>query len=98
MTNPVTLLLRILIRAYQLLISPVLPVSCRYAPSCSEYAIVALQRHGLLRGGWLALKRLGRCHPWGGCGYDPVPEVPGRPATPDPGSRGHSHAMRAAHD
>lgn len=67
------LLLRSLIRAYQLLISPLLLPSCRYLPSCSEYAAEAIQTHGSLRGGWLALRRLLRCHPWGGSGYDPVP-------------------------
>jgi len=66
------------IRIYQLAISPLLPPSCRYQPSCSAYAIEALQRHGLLRGAWLTLRRLGRCHPWGGSGYDPVPDAPGR--------------------
>jgi len=51
----------------------VLPPSCRYQPSCSAYAITAIQRYGAARGGWMALKRIGRCHPWGGQGYDPVP-------------------------
>jgi len=62
-----------LIRLYQLLISPLLPPGCRYLPSCSEYAAEAIERHGAARGSWLALKRLLRCHPWGGSGYDPVP-------------------------
>ncbi len=61
------------IRLYQLLISPVLPHSCRYLPTCSAYALEAIEVHGVLRGGWLALRRLCRCHPWGGSGYDPVP-------------------------
>lgn len=61
------------IRAYQVGISPILPASCRYIPSCSEYAIEALRRHGTARGGWLAVRRLLRCHPFGGRGYDPVP-------------------------
>jgi uncharacterized protein len=60
------------VRAYQLLFSPLLPPSCRYLPSCSDYAIEALARHGALRGSFLALRRLSRCHPWGGSGYDPV--------------------------
>jgi putative membrane protein insertion efficiency factor len=63
-----------LIRAYQLLISPMFPPSCRYFPTCSEYARQAVSRHGPLAGGWLALTRLARCHPWGGLGYDPVPD------------------------
>ena len=62
-----------LVHGYRLLISPVLPASCRYAPTCSEYALDALTRHGIVSGGWYTLKRLARCHPWGGSGYDPVP-------------------------
>lgn len=72
--NPVAFLLRALVRAYQLLLSPVLPASCRYQPTCSAYAVEALEKHGALRGGWLAVRRISRCHPWGGSGYDPVPE------------------------
>ena len=60
-------------KAWQKGPSLVLPPSCRYQPSCSAYAITALSRYGALRGSWLALKRIGRCHPWGGQGYDPVP-------------------------
>ncbi|HUC67775.1 MAG TPA: membrane protein insertion efficiency factor YidD [Stellaceae bacterium] len=66
-------LLRGLIRAYQLVLSPLLLPSCRYLPSCSDYAAEAIARHGAARGCWLALGRLLRCHPWGGSGYDPVP-------------------------
>lgn len=61
------------IRFYQLFISPVLPPACRFYPTCSAYALEAIMTHGVLRGGWLALRRLARCHPWGGSGYDPVP-------------------------
>jgi putative membrane protein insertion efficiency factor len=67
-----------LIRLYQWTISPVLPPSCRYAPSCSHYAVEAVTRHGALRGGWLAVRRILRCHPWGGAGLDPVPDLPAR--------------------
>jgi putative membrane protein insertion efficiency factor len=66
-----------LIRAYQWLLSPWLGQNCRYLPSCSEYAAEAIDCHGLVRGGWLAVRRLGRCHPWGGHGYDPVPPAGG---------------------
>lgn len=66
-------LLTLLARAWQLGPSRVLPPSCRYAPSCSEYAIDALRKYGAVKGSWLATKRLMRCHPWGGSGYDPVP-------------------------
>jgi putative membrane protein insertion efficiency factor len=72
------------IQAYRYLISPFLAPSCRYFPSCSAYACEALEHHGAIAGGWLALKRVARCHPWGGMGYDPVPETvgeeSGRPA------------------
>ena len=63
-----------LIRAYQLTLSPWLGRQCRYTPTCSAYAAEAIRRFGPRRGAWLALKRLGRCHPWGAAGYDPVPE------------------------
>ena len=62
------------IRLYQYTLSPVLPRNCRYQPTCSAYAIEALRRHGVAQGGWLALRRILRCHPWGGQGFDPVPE------------------------
>lgn len=63
------------IRVYQYVISPMIGPRCRFAPSCSEYAAEALSNHGVLRGGWLAVRRIVRCHPWGGSGYDPVPEA-----------------------
>ncbi len=62
-----------LIRAYQVLISPLFPSNCRFAPTCSQYAAEALSRHGLWRGLWLSLRRLGRCHPFHPGGWDPVP-------------------------
>ncbi|MDE5645352.1 MAG: membrane protein insertion efficiency factor YidD [Muribaculaceae bacterium] len=61
------------IRFYQLSISPMIPAACRYTPTCSQYAIEAIRIHGALRGGSLAIRRICRCHPWGGSGYDPVP-------------------------
>ncbi|MHB1360784.1 MAG: membrane protein insertion efficiency factor YidD [Rhodocyclaceae bacterium] len=62
-----------LVRGYQLVISPLLPPSCRFYPSCSHYAIEALERHGPLKGLWLSLRRVGRCNPWHPGGHDPVP-------------------------
>ena len=62
-----------LVRLYQLTLSPWLGANCRFEPTCSAYAIEALETHGVLRGGWLALCRISRCHPWGGSGFDPVP-------------------------
>jgi uncharacterized protein len=67
----------LLIRFYQRVISPWTPPSCRYYPSCSQYAYVAVERHGLVRGGWLAVRRLGRCHPWAAGGVDHVPPAGG---------------------
>ncbi len=61
------------VKVYQYTISPLFPASCRHVPTCSEYTIQALRIHGLLKGGWLAMKRILRCHPWGTYGYDPVP-------------------------
>jgi len=63
------------IRCYKFFISPLLPPACRFYPTCSAYAAEAVLRHGVFRGTWLALRRLLRCHPWGGSGYDPVPPV-----------------------
>lgn len=79
----VSALLQALIRGYQIFISPILPAQCcRFLPSCSSYALEALERHGAIRGSWLTAKRLLRCHPWGGSGYDPVP-------TTSPRRQGH---------
>jgi putative membrane protein insertion efficiency factor len=63
----------LIIRVYQYTISPLLPPSCRYTPSCSAYGVEAIKKHGAFKGGWLTIKRISRCHPWGGSGYDPVP-------------------------
>jgi len=62
------------IRFYQRFISPMTPPSCRFTPTCSQYAVEALQKHGAIKGLYLAIRRILRCHPWGGYGYDPVPE------------------------
>ena len=70
------LVLKALIRGYQLLISPLLPATCRYTPTCSSYALTAVEQFGVLRGGWMALKRIVRCNPWHEGGYDPVPPIP----------------------
>ena len=61
------------IRLYQMVVSPYLPSSCRYAPTCSHYSQEAVQRYGAVKGGWIGIKRLARCHPFGGKGFDPVP-------------------------
>lgn len=80
------LLVRFLIRGYQLLVSPVLSFlggpgsGCRFQPTCSTYFLEALEKHGFLRGTWLGLRRLCRCHPWGGQGHDPVPHFHGGPS------------------
>lgn len=71
--TPLARLIALPIRAYRLIFSPWVGHNCRYQPTCSAYALEALERHGALRGGWLALRRIGRCHPWGRSGYDPVP-------------------------
>jgi putative membrane protein insertion efficiency factor len=71
--TPGALLLGLPIRLYRYLLAPLLMPACRYAPSCSEYALEALAEHGALKGGWLAVRRICRCHPWGGSGFDPVP-------------------------
>jgi putative membrane protein insertion efficiency factor len=62
-----------LVRLYQIVLSPWLGINCRFNPTCSAYAHEALMRHGACRGGWLTVKRIVRCHPWGGSGHDPVP-------------------------
>ena len=63
----------LLIRGYQKFISPAFPPSCRFTPTCSAYAVTSVERYGVLRGGWLAAKRIARCHPWNPGGHDPVP-------------------------
>ncbi len=73
MRQILTYLLLLSIRFYRGYISPMLPPACRFTPTCSQYAIEALQKHGPLKGLYLAIRRILRCHPWGGHGYDPVP-------------------------
>ncbi|MES1219748.1 MAG: membrane protein insertion efficiency factor YidD [Bacteroidota bacterium] len=63
----------LLIKLYQVIISPLLGPKCRYTPTCSQYGIEALKKYGIFKGSWLTIKRIARCHPWGGHGYDPVP-------------------------
>lgn len=65
-------LFTLIIRIYQKLISPILPNACRYTPTCSEYGVQAIKKYGAWRGGWKAIKRISRCHPFGGSGYDPL--------------------------
>lgn len=85
--NPIGLVIRGLIRLYQLLLSPVLPASCRFTPSCSAYAMEAVKIHGPLAGSWLGAKRICRCHPWNDGGYDPVPPASIDHANTDHGGR-----------
>ncbi len=70
---PFTWLFLGIIRLYQLLLSPLLGASCRFTPTCSQYGLEAIKKHGPFKGGWLTLKRIGSCHPWGRHGHDPVP-------------------------
>ncbi len=77
------------IKVYRYLFSPLLGSRCRFHPSCSCYAEEAIAVHGVLRGGWLALRRIGRCHPWHPGGMDPVPPPPGRPPACEPGPQRH---------
>ncbi len=86
MRTALSSLLALPVKFYRYFISPLLPPSCRYTPTCSEYALEALALHGPFRGSWLALRRLGRCHPWGGHGHDPVPAAR------------HDHSPRAGDD
>ena len=63
----------LLVKFYQGAISPLTPATCRYTPTCSQYTLVALQKYGIFKGGWMSLKRIASCNPWGGSGHDPVP-------------------------
>jgi putative membrane protein insertion efficiency factor len=72
--SPLAHIFALPVKFYRLVISPVIGSNCRYQPTCSEYALEALKAHGALKGGWLAARRISRCHPLGGSGYDPVPD------------------------
>jgi len=88
----------ILIRLYQWTLSPLLGPTCRFHPSCSNYALEAMTRFGLMRGCWLAMRRLGRCHPWNPGGFDPVPDV-SLPDAPKPGAAVRAPVLlNEAHD
>ncbi|MBP2302343.1 membrane protein insertion efficiency factor YidD [Azospirillum picis] len=93
--TPLAHLLRALVYLYRWSLSPFVGWQCRFQPTCSCYAIDALEKHGAIRGGWLTLRRLGRCHPWGGWGWDPVPE-PARKAPAAPQRRGGTAKGHAA--
>jgi putative membrane protein insertion efficiency factor len=71
--TPLAHILALPIKGYRLLFSPWVGYNCRYQPTCSAYALEALEKHGAFKGGWMALRRIGRCNPWGQCGHDPVP-------------------------
>ena len=73
MKRILSLLLIVPIKIYQTIISPLLGPSCRFTPTCSQYAVEAIQKYGPFKGSWLSFKRILKCHPWGGSGYDPVP-------------------------
>lgn len=89
--NPIAAILRALIRLYQLTIPAFTGPSCRFAPSCSDYAREAILVHGAIAGSWLALKRIARCHPWGGAGFDPVPPRAAQRTTSGRHACGHEH-------
>ena len=74
MKNILKYIIIVPVKIYQKLISPLLGPTCRYEPSCSHYMIQAVEEWGLLKGFWLGIKRIGRCHPWGSSGYDPIPK------------------------
>lgn len=73
--TPLAHILALPVRAYRLVFSPIVGFNCRYQPTCSAYALEALDKHGAIKGAWLTIRRIGRCHPWGGSGYDPVPDA-----------------------
>ena len=72
--GPLTYIAYLIVKAYQVVVSPFLGANCRYNPTCSAYALEALKKFGILKGGLLSIKRIAKCHPWGGSGHDPVPK------------------------
>jgi putative membrane protein insertion efficiency factor len=84
--NPARALVLLILRGYKSFLSPLLGTRCRFHPSCSNYAMTAVERFGVLRGGWMAARRVGRCHPFHPGGYDPVPET-GAPCSHAPGEK-----------
>jgi len=80
--NPAKSIVLLFLRCYKRWISPLLGTNCRFQPTCSTYATTAVDRFGVLRGGWLATRRIARCHPWHPGGYDPVPGSPDLPCSP----------------
>lgn len=82
--TPLAHLVALPVRAYRLVLSPWIGHACRFQPTCSTYALEALETHGGIKGGWLTARRVCRCHPWGGSGYDPVPPPPVPPARGGP--------------
>jgi len=81
--SPLAVIARGAIQFYRYTLSPMVGPTCRFYPSCSAYALEAIDRHGAVHGAWLAARRIGRCHPWHPGGYDPVPAAPGRASDPD---------------
>ncbi|MEO0624747.1 MAG: membrane protein insertion efficiency factor YidD [Pseudomonadota bacterium] len=79
--SPLAWVIALPVRAYRLVLSPWVGMHCRFQPTCSAYALEALERHGAIRGTWLTIRRIARCHPAGGSGYDPVPPDPVPPRT-----------------
>ena len=72
--GPLTYIAYLIVKAYQVVVSPFLGANCRYNPTCSAYALEALKKFGIIKGGLLTIKRIAKCHPWGGSGHDPVPK------------------------